>query len=121
MSLIGLLEFTAACGFLFATGRDAPIWLYGFVFAILALWSLRIRNPTVRFAVCHWIASISGALFGIASLERAFRMADPTTYLMCLWVWCGFALLAAAPLAFLNGCLFSIEAWSQAKGRRRTG
>ena len=119
VSLIGMLEFTAGCGFLFAIGPGRPLALYGFTFAVLALWSLRVKHWAQRMALFHWLAAMSALLFGAACLEQAFVLTDPTTFLMNLWMWFGFALIVITPLAMVNGILFAIEAWT-APPRRRT-
>ena len=115
-----MLEFTAGCGFLFAIGWGRSFALYGFVFAVLALWSLRIKHWGWRLAICNWLSACSAVLFGAAALEQAFLFGDPTSYFLNLWLWCGFSLIVAAPLAVINGCLFAVDAWKSASPRRPT-
>ena len=118
ISLKGLMELTAGCGFLFAIGLGGSFTLYGFVFAVLAVWSLRIRHLEWRLAWCSWWAAFSATLFGFASLERAFLVGDPANVYLNLWLWCGFTLIVAAPLAVINGCLFAVDAWKRPSTRR---
>ena len=118
ISLSGLLEFTAGCGFLFAIGWGGSFALYGFVFAVLAVWSLRIQHWEWRLAWCNWLSACSAVLFGVACLERAFLDAEPANFDLNLWLWCGFSLIVTAPLAVINGCLFAVDAWTQPSARR---
>lgn len=114
-----MLEFTAGCGFLFAMGPDRPLALYGFAFGVLSIWSLRVKHWALRMALCQWLASICAFLLGVASLERAFT-AQPGVFSLNLWMWLGFSLVVAAPLAMVNGCLFAVTSWASAPHRKRT-
>ncbi len=120
VSLKGLLEFTAGCGFLFAMGPGDSFALYGFAFAVLAVWSLRAKQWAVRLALFSWMSGFSSICFGAACLERAFLYGETAALWLNLWLWGGFAMIVAAPLALINGCLFAIEAWISPHAKRST-
>jgi len=109
VSLKGMLEFTSACGFLFAVGPARDLILYGIACAVLAIWSLRIDGWAIRWLFFNWLGACSSIFLGLACLEYAFLGGEPGNGAADYWFFCGCALIVWTPLAAINGLLFLAE------------
>lgn len=127
ISLRGMLECTAACGFLFAIAPARSMPLYGFCFAVLAIWSLRASRWAVRWLLVNWMGAWSAIFFGLACLERSF--VDRADYdKIDHWLFGGLGLIVWGVLAAANGIPFFAESFcwdptdrTRAAPRRKAG
>ena len=121
VSLKGMLEFTAVCGFLFAVGPAQDFVLYGIAGAVCAIWSLRVSRWPLRWLLFNWLAACGSICLGLACLEQAFLSGEPAYHAPDYWILCGCGLIVWTPLAGVNGFLFLAELlyWDRA-GQTKT-
>jgi hypothetical protein len=127
VSLKGMLELTAACGFLFTIAPARSMVLYGFCFAVLAIWSLRASRWAVRWLLVNWMGAWSAIFLGLACLEHT--LAGEAAYqAIDHWVFAGLGLIVWGCLAAANGIPFLAESLSwdpidrdEPRERRRVG
>ena len=113
VSIKGMLEFTASCGFLFAVAPSRDFVLYGIVCAVLAIWSMRVSRWELRWLLCNWLVACGSLCLGLACLEHSFLAGADSDHAAHFWLHCGCALIVWAPLAGVNGFLFLAE-WLRA-------
>ncbi len=109
VSLKGMMEFTACCGFVFAVGPTCDSILFGIAGSVLAIWSLRVSRWAIRWLLFNWLAAFSSICLGLACLEQAFLGGDPGYHAADYWLLCGCGLIVWTPLAGVNGFLFLAE------------
>jgi hypothetical protein len=108
ISLRGMLECTAACGFLFAIAPARSMALYGFCFAVLTIWSLRASRWAVRWLLVNWMGAGSAIFFGLACLEYSL-VNRPAYDSIDYWLFGGCGLIVWGLLAAANGIPFFAE------------
>lgn len=111
ISLRGMLECTAACGFLFTIAPARSLALYGFCFAVLAIWSLRASRWALRWLLVNWTGAFSAFFFGLACLEHSL-LHRPNYDSLDHWLVLGFGLIVWGLLAAANGIPFFAETFS---------
>jgi hypothetical protein len=121
ISLKGMLEFTAAFGFLFAVGPACDLIVYGIASAVFAIWSLRISRWPLRWLLFNWLSACSSIFLGLACFEQGFLGGEPGYDAADYWLLCGCGLIVWTPLAGVNGFLFLAELlyWDR-RGQKET-
>lgn len=109
ISLKGMLEFTAGCGFVCAIGPGQDAILNGITCAVIAIWSLRVSRSQLRWILFNIFAGCSSICFGVACLEQAFLTGEQGFKAADYWLLCGCGLIVWTPLACLNAFLFLTE------------
>ena len=120
ISLMGMLELTACCGFLFAVIPSGDLVAYGIAMGVVSIWSLRISRWTIRWMMFNWLIAATSIVVGLACINQMLSLPDATSESARFWLYTGCALLLWAPLAAVNGFLFMGEflSWPNRHHRR---
>ena len=118
--LKGMLEFAAACGFLFTISSTVDFVAYAIACAVVAVWSLRIRNWAIRYCIFNWLVACSSIWVGLACLEQALITSQADYNPTELWLLFGCAAMVWAPLAGVIGFVFFAEWWGRDETLERT-
>lgn len=106
VGLKGLLEFTAACGFLFAMSTTVDLVSYALACGVVAMWSLRITSTSIRWWIFSWLIGCFLSCVGLACLEQGLTIADPDQQPADYWLLLGCGAIVLAPLAIVIGAVF---------------